>query len=266
MNQDLSEKYVALDEAIKLLGIDKGRFFYYVDATPIKKEPGNNKRSTLYNVEDIMKAKTKLEKRQNKTKKTETIVDWIGEKDVLTSLQLDYQVYGPSVFLANLAHYVERVKRNPHVALAVFNSPKREKIHAYISLLPLPEKTIIDVLSEKRHETDIQNNEVETYERKGEYTLLAESVVVDPDHKEALNTLLNHLTEYWCKQYPDRSISKIYAQAENEDGDILTQKLFFAPLENLAPNAFVLNMKRPGASRFIRNFQNCIKTRQKDTR
>ncbi|HEY3994322.1 MAG TPA: hypothetical protein VGM01_15745, partial [Ktedonobacteraceae bacterium] len=115
------------------------------------------------------------------------------------------------------------------------------------------------VLSGKRHETNIQNDEIETYERKGEYTLLAESVVVDPDHKEALNTLLSHLTEYWCNQYPDRSISKIYAQAESEHGDILIQKLFFAPLEDLASNAFVLNMKRPGASRFIRSFQNCIK-------
>lgn len=256
------KKYVPLDEAIKLLGTNQGRFFYYVDAGPISKEPGSGKRNARYSVEDILKVKERIRKRQTKYA-SNTFVDWIGVDDVLTSLQLDYRVYGPKVFLADLPHYADRVRRNPHVALAVFDTPKRENIVAYISLLPLPEATIIDILQGKRHETDISNQEIETYDREGEYTLLAESVVVDPKHPEVLNTLLRHLAEYWCTQYPARSISKIYAQAESDQGDILIQKLFLAPLENLAPNAYMLNMKRPGASRFIRSFQECIRKKQK---
>lgn len=263
MSPQTSEQFVPLDEAIKLLGTDKGRFFYYVDAGPIAKEPGSGKRNARYSVADILKVKEKLANRKNKPKKTNGFVDWIGVDDVLTSLQLDYRVYGPEVLLADLSHYAERVKRNPHVALAVYDSPKKERILAYISLLPLPEQTIIDVLKGKRHETEISNDEIETYDRKGEYTLLAESVVVDPEHREVLNTLLSHLAEYWCNQYPDRTISKIYAQAESEHGDILIQKLFLSPLEEMASNAFVLNLKRPGASRFVRSFQECIKTKQK---
>ena len=72
------------------------------------------------------------------------------------------------------------------MALAVFDTPERKRILAYISLLPLPETTIIDVLT----------------------------------------------------------------------------VMFLAPLENLAPNAYALNLKRPGASRFVRYFQQCIQQKQ----
>lgn len=264
MNQETSEEYLALNEAVKLLGTDKGRFFYYVKNGPIAKEPRSGKRNARYSVSDILKVRERLARKQNRTKKPNSFVDWIKVDDVLTSLQLDYQIYGPDIFLADLSYYAERVKKNPHVALAVF-TPKRERILAYISLLPLPEQTILDILKRKRHETEISNDEIETYEREGAYTLLAESVVVDPEHPEALNKLLHHLAEYWCNQYPKRYISKIYAQAESERGDILIQKLFLAPLENVAPNAYVLNMQRPAASRFIRNFQNCIKRKANKT-
>lgn len=258
------EKYVPLDEAVKLLGINQGRFFYYVDAGPIAKEPGSGKRNARYSVEDILKVKERLSQRKPKPSKTaeKWFVDWIGEGDVLLSIQLDYRLYGPEAFSVDIYQYVERVKRNPHMALAAFEDARRFRMIAYIMLLPLPETTIMEVLSGKRRETDIKNSEIETYERKGEYTLLAESVVVDRDYRESLNTLLNHLTTYWCDQYPNRTISKIYAQAESDQGDILIQKLFFAPLENVAPNAYVLNLKRPGASRVVRNFQACIKEKQ----
>jgi hypothetical protein len=245
-----------------MLGTDKGKFFYYVQSGQIAKMPGSKRRETLYKVSDILKIKNKLSHKQNTQSISQTYADWIGVDDVLTSLQLDYRVYGPEILLANLTHYVERVRRNPHVALAVFDSPKRERILTYVSLLPLPEQTIIEVLRGNRHETDIGTEEVETYEREGGYTLLAESVVADPNHPEQFNTLLKHLTHYWCEQYPKRYIAKIYAQAESKKGDILIQKLFFAPREDLANNAYVLNLSRPGASRFIRSFQECLEQKK----
>lgn len=256
------EKYVDSREGAELLGVDTGRFFYYVQSGQITKEPDSPKRNARYSVTDILKVKEKLASKKRTRNTPHHIVDWIGVNDVLTSLQLDYRVYGDEVFLADLPYYAERVKRNPHVALAVYDSPKRERILAYISLLPLPEQTIIEVLRGTRHETKIRTEEIETYERKGNYTLLAESVVTDPNHPELLNTLLRHLTEYWCEQYPDRYVTKIYAQAESRHGDILIQKLFLAPREDLAPNAYVLNLMRPGASRFVLSFQKCIERKR----
>lgn len=256
------EEYIDSREGAELLGVDTGRFFYYVQSGQIAKEPDSPKRNARYSVADILKVKEKLANKKRTKNATHHIVDWIGVDDVLTSLQLDYRVYSDEVFLADLPYYAERVKRNPHVALAVYDSPKRERILAYISLLPLPEQTIIEVLHGDRHETKIRTEEIETYKRKGGYTLLAESIVTDPDHPELLNTLLRHLTEYWCEQYPDRYVTKIYAQAESRHGDILIQKLFLAPREDLAPNAYVLNLMRPGASRFVRSFQECIKRKR----
>lgn len=263
MQDTRDTEYVTSPEGAELLG-DEGKFFYYVQSGQIAKKPGSNKRDTRYSVADILKIKQKLAQKQQAKKSTHGYVDWItGVDDVLTSLKLDYKVYGQETLLADLSYYAERVKRNPHVALAVFDSLKRERILAYISLLPLPETTILEVLQGKRHETEIRTEEVETYEREGAYTLLAESVVTDPEHPEQLNTLLKHLMEYWCEQYPDRYITKIYAQAESKMGDILIQKLFFAPLEDLAPNAYVLNLTRPGASRIIKQFQQCIEEKRK---
>ena len=253
-----SQEYVPSSVGEKLLGVDTGKFFYYVQSGQIAREPGSPKRNARYSVADILKVKEKRASRQRNKKTIHGMIDWIGVDDVLTSLQLDYRVYGSDVFLADLPYYAERVVRNPHVALAVFDSPRRERILAYLSLLPLPEPVILEVLRGEKHETRIRTEEIETYERKGGYTLLAESVVADPEHPEQLNTLLKHLAEYWCEQYPDRYITKIYAQAESRRGDILIQKVFFAPREDLAPNAYVLNLSRPGASRFVRHFQQCI--------
>ncbi|HVB61064.1 MAG TPA: hypothetical protein VNE61_07715 [Ktedonobacteraceae bacterium] len=266
MNQTLSRSKQFIDSraAIEILGEENGgKFFYYVKSGQIAKEPGSPKRNARYDLADVLKIKEILASKKRVKKTTETVVDWIGVDDVLTSLQLDYRVYGSEVFLADLPYYAERVRKNPHVALAVFESPKRDRILAYISLLPLPEQTILEILRGDRHETAISTEEIETYERKGGYTLLAESVVTDPNHAEQLNTLLRHLTDYWCEQYPERYITKIYAQAESKQGDILIQKLFLAPLENLAPNAYALNLMRPGASRFIRHFQECIEQKRK---
>jgi GIY-YIG catalytic domain len=260
-----SQRYVTSDEGEKLLGVDTGRFFYYVQSGQITREPGSRKRNALYRVSDILQVKEKLSHKQRTRQTVQTphsFVDWIGIDDVLTSLKLDYRVYGSKVFLADLPYYAARVVRNPHVALAVYNSPKRERILAYISLLPLPEPVILEVLRGERHETKIRTEEIETYERTGGYTLLAEAVVIDPDCPEHLNTLLKHLAEHWCEQYPDRYITKIYAQADSKQGNVIIQKLYFSPREDLAPNAYVLNMARPGASRFVRHLQECIETKR----
>ena len=265
------EDLLTSSEARELLGnMSPSSFKELVDNKIIRKVVPPGKTQGKYVREDVEKVAKEMlpfkTARKHPTAKKEAIqpfVDWVGVADVLTSLQLDYRVYGPEVFLADLQYYADRVIKNPQVALAVFDSPERKRILAYISLIPLPEPVILEILSGKRHETKIATEEVETYERKGEFMLLAESVVVDPDHPEQLNTLLRHFTKHWCNQYPDRYVTKIYAQAESSQGDILIQKLFFAPREDLAPNAYVLNLARPGASRFIRQFQQCIKERRK---
>jgi len=264
------EETLTSSQARELLGNMSPSSFKirYIDTNIIRKITPPGKKQGEYVRADVERAAKELkpfskEKKPKNNQETDgVLVDWIDVDDVLTSLQLDYRLYGPEVFLADLSHYADRVKRNPHVALAVYDTPKRSPLLAYVSLIPLPEKTILEVLKGTRHETAIKTEEVETYERKGGYTLLAESVAVDTEHPEQLNTLLRHLMHHWCEQYPDRYITKIYAQAESKSGDILIQKLFFAPREDLAENAYVLNLSRPGASRFVKQFQHCIESKK----
>jgi hypothetical protein len=72
---------------------------------------------------------------------------------------------------------------------------------------------------------------------------------------------MNTLMDFWYNQYPERYIDKIYAQSVSNKGDILIQKLYFAARYDIAETAFMLDLKRPGASRFIRHFQQRIKSK-----
>ena len=253
--------YVYSKEGQHILGVDRSNFFYYVNSGQIQIEPESPKRRRRYRYADILKVKEKLDQKRKGTIKT--IFDWVSIEDLPNTLRLDFLVFGPDeVLVGDWSLYASWLRKNSRITLGIFNEQKREEILAYITLLPLPEKVILDILRQHRKETDILPEEVETYERKGGYTLLAESVVAHPNHKEKLNTLLKQLLHYWCEQYPTKFIERIYAQAATTKGDILIQKLYFAPREDLAENAYVLNLKRPGASRLIRHFQECLEKKQ----
>src|SRR6266699_5594139 len=131
-----------------------------------------------------------------------------------------------------------------------------------MSLVPLPEQIILSILKGERPELSIHADEVETYERKGGYTLLAESVVIDPDHLEQLNNILRAVLNYWCQQYPERYIEKIYADAATDHGDMLARKLYFSPLYYISDTAYVLDLRKPGISKVVRNFQECLKQKE----
>jgi len=109
----------------------------------------------------------------------------------------------------------------------------------------------MDVLKGNRSEMDIQPDEILAYDRPGGYNLLVESAVSHPDHPEQLGKVLKGLADFWCGQYPERYIEKIYAQAVSEKGDVLIQKLYFAARYDIAETAFMLDLKHPGASRLI---------------
>ncbi|HYU74165.1 MAG TPA: hypothetical protein VEL31_15950 [Ktedonobacteraceae bacterium] len=252
-------EYVSSSEGAKLLRMDRQRFFYYVETRNIRILPGETKRKNRYNYEDIVAVKKELGIGEG----VPTIVDWVGPADVTSTVALDFLVYQEAI-IADINHYVSWVRKNPHISLAAFDANDRKTVLAYVALLPLPEATILEVLRGKRTEMGIQPEEIESYERPGGYTLLVESAVSHPDHPEKLGAVLKGLTDYWCEQYPQRYIDKIYAQSVSNKGDILIQKLYFAARYDIAETAHMLDLKRPGASRLIRRFQECLKSRSED--
>jgi hypothetical protein len=256
-----STKYVPSNEGERLLGVKRNLFFYYVTSGQIRIKPGTEEQERqLYNCEDILKVR---EKRNKKRKKSKAMIDWMRIPDMPNTLKLDFLVFEEaSVPIGDINLYISWLKRNPHLTLTAFDANDRSNVLAYISLLPLPEKVILEILRHERTETDIQPEEIETYDREGGYTLLAEGAVAHPDHTEQISAVLRRFVTHWCDQYPQRYIEKIYAQAATEKGDVLIQKLYFAPLYDLADDAYLLDLRRKGASKIIKHYQECIEQKQ----
>lgn len=258
--------FIRSQEGQNILGVPRQTFFYYVNNGHIEKRPGKTARDARYSLRDILKVKE--DRRANKSKAvSHFVLDWLYANDLPACLALDYKVY-EEYLIGDISHYATWLNKNNHVALAAYDKTDRSKCLAYLCMLPLPETAILDIMAGKRDELSIQADEIQTYDQPGEYTLLANSAVVHPDHPTLLYAVLNGIMQYWLDQYPDRRVTRIYAQAASPAGDVLIQKFYFAPLYDLKsepacviPNAYVLDLSRPGASRVIRSFQKALESK-----
>lgn len=255
-------------EARNKLRVSTSTFKRLIDAGKIRKITPPNKIQGMYLKADVDKLAEEMQpfkqhaRRRGKQSTLSTTVDWQQINDLPAILKLDLKVYKENI-VGDIGLYVSWEKKNPHITLLSFESGNRENVFAYVSLVPLPEQVILSILKGEREELSIRPEEVETYERKGGYTLLAESAVVHPDYPEQLSNVLREVLHFWCEQYPDRYIEKIYAQAASEAGDILIRKLYFSPLYNLSDEAYVLDMRKPAISRLVQRFQECIEQKHK---
>lgn len=189
-------------------------------------------------------------------------VDWMLGTDLPAILALDMEVYQEEL-IGDIATYYAWWKKNPRTTLVAFDAADRGNILAQACLLPVPEEIILSVLRGERKETSITAEEVETYDRPGEYNLLAESIISHPDHRPYLGAIMHRFAEFWCDMWPDRRMRRIYAQAVSTEGRYFVQKLYFGPLYDLADNAFVLDLRYPNPSKVIQAYQRCIEEKQR---
>jgi hypothetical protein len=255
-------------EARNKLNASTSTFKRLVDSGKIRKITPPNKKQGMYIREDVdriaeemkpFSAAARYSNRQGRRKEElTTAVDWQKISDLPAILKLDLKVYQENI-VGDIGLYISWERKNPKITLLSFESGDREHVLAYISLVPLPEQVILSLLRGERPELSISPDEVETYERKGGYILLAESVVVDPDHPEQLYNVLREILSFWCRQYPERHIEKIYADAATAHGDMLARKLYFSPLYDISDTAYVLDLRKPGISKVVRSFQECLK-------
>jgi len=262
------EQLYSSSQARSKLSVSTSTFKRLVDSGKIRKVTPPNKKQGMYVKIDVDKIAEEMKpfsgnaryrnKQRSQNNELATATDWQKISDLPAILKLDLKVYQENI-VGDIGLYISWERKNPKITMISFESSNREHILAYISLVPLPEKIILSILKGERPELSISPDEIVTYERKGGYTLLAESVVVDPDHPEQLNTVLREVLTYWCRQYPDRYIEKIYADAATDHGDMLARKLYFSPLYNISDRAYMLDLKKPGISKIVRNFQECLK-------
>lgn len=268
--KDAAEGYVRFSEGLNLFKpLTKGMFTYRVDAGDIHvKEDGTGK---MYEIASIVATKTILlrDEERGKVLPVNSYADWIKISDVIAGLKLDRIVYHEE-FLADMEHYRERKTKNPYTSIGIFDVNDRDTMYAYISLLPMKEETIMDILFGRRNETQITSADILTYNDPGEYTLLVSSIVHHPDHPGLIRRLLNAYMHYWIEQYPERRIKRIYAETVSEAGKKMANELRMSTIHTVVDgnlkrieNAYMLDMNEPAASKVIRKFQERLKSQQK---
>jgi hypothetical protein len=257
-NKKTPDEFVPWSQGAELLGMKRTAFFHYVRTGQIRSEPGRQPRDGRYSLEDIYQLKERREqgkpRKPYKKKLAPVLVDWLQPSDIPAGLKLDYLLYQESIDLAEAAVYQAWRRNNNLLTMGAFSKDRSECL-AYLQLVPLQEQTILDILRGKREENSIKPEEVLAYDKPGAYTLLGISAVCHPERPDLLFRLLDKIMDFWVEQYPERYVTKVYAQAVSERGDMLVQHLFMAPRPDLAPHAYELSLARPAASRIVRRFQ-----------
>lgn len=195
------------------------------------------------------------------TKDTSGETDWVKLSDLPYTLALDYEMYGieESVDLSITHHWVEK---NPFISRILYNVKNRKDIWGYITLIPSNEEIIFKLLRREIHERDIRAEHILTYDKGGDYTVYAASVVLRPNHRAAFRDLMNSILNYWCTQYPKINLKKVYAYADSDEGWGLIKHLFFAPRYDIGEKAFELNPYQISPSKILQGFQDCLKERE----
>jgi len=264
--KEAPEGYARFTEAAKLFEpLSKNVFNYRVRAGDITvKEDDDGK---MYEIASVIKTKSILLQEEEKKKATplNTIADWIKIDDVIAGLKLDHIVYN-EIFLSDTAHYQERKKKNPYTSIGIFDANDRGTMYAYISLLPLKEETIMDILLGKRDENDIHSEDILTYDEPGEYTLLASSAVHHPDHPELINRLIRAFMNFWIDKYPERRVRRIYALTVSDSGKLMANKLRMSTIYTFKngqmeriQDAYMIDLDEPAASKIVKEFQERLK-------
>lgn len=263
--------WVGLKQAMEIAGItSKASLYYYVDqADGVRSQKGENSRANKYNLADLKRLHSRRfarKRTEEPAKEPEVIFDWLEPKDLGAVLDLDMRVFNKSI-VGDYNLYKSWIEKNTHVAMCAFEnkvgSEDRRKCLAYISALPLEERNIISILKGEKDELDITSNEIETYEREGAYTLLVNSVVASEE--KYLGRVLDEVLKYWIESYPKRYITRIYAQAASQTGDVMIQKMRLGPVFTLdgdtvqpLDDAYTLDLTRPAGSPIIRRFQQAL--------
>lgn len=268
MTDTHENNFVTFTEALeRFRPFDKNAFTYRVRKGEILTKEIHSQ--TRYDLQSTISVRNRLLKKSSRRDALpETSIDWLTADDILAALNLDKLVYD-EYFLGEAIIYQDWKKKNPHTSLAVYDREDRRICYAYIGLIPLPESTIIDILTGKRDEMSLRESDLLSYDQPGEYNLLANSAVHHPNYPEFINSLLRKMMDFWVSMYPEQRIKRIYAQAVTDDGRIMAKKLYLGPLYRIADDhaehikdAFVVDMDEPSPSKIIREFQARLKDKE----
>jgi hypothetical protein len=263
------KQWLEAKEAVPLFsevtGLVGRSFFRYKERVRQQLPPGK-KKGALYLRSDIEKLSPSRTKGQTKTKGEEqqpsitVATDWIREGDLPYVLALDFEMYGPEGTVDPKITY-RWWQRNPYMCRILFDAQDRRNVLGAITIMPLEMDTILKLLRREIQEQDILPEAILTYE-PGEYDAFVLSTVVRPQARIHLRQLLYSLVQFWCDQYPQVRLRRLYTFPWSREGWLLIKHLYFAPRRDLAPDAFELDPWEPNPSRLIQEFQRCIEQKR----
>lgn len=250
------DEYVSLSDGMKLAGVKRGMFYYFVNDGRIKQGPGK----AQFSKADCLQIKLDRQQRRKReaSKPDPLLYDWIKPGDILATLELDRELYTSDntdyeIDYNEPLHYQERQKKNPTIAMGAF-TPDRLRCLGYVSLIPLPEPVILAIMAGNRDELSIQLAEVETYERAGGYTLFCNSAAVSREYPYLLYKIIKRIMAAWVDRFPERYITRIYAQAASDEGRAMIAHFFLAPMSGYPDNNYYLDFARTNPSHAINQF------------
>ena len=271
----MQEELVNSEQGVKLYieaGISGNTFYRHAREGRIRKYlPEGKQRDALYSAEDIrkviefhrLKRKGRVEAIKSK-KEEQGKTDWVQTGDLPYLLALDYEMFGIDEAV-DLTITHTWWKKNPYMCRVIYNAKDRKDIWGYVTMIPMEEETIFKLLRREMHERDIRTHHILTYEENKSYLVYANAIVMKPEHQATIRTLINSVLNYWCEQYPNIRIKKLYAYAESDEGWNLIRHLFFAPRYDIGERAFELDPLQLNPSKLIRAYQDCLREREAST-
>lgn len=259
MRKSPSPDHYTASEAMEVLGVTEGVFYNFIRNGDLKgvKLPGRKQSLYEKNTINMFAGRLKPFSQPEEDARLQVEIDWMDERDLPYILAFDYEMYGVEATV-DISKMYSWWKKNPRMARMIFDKTDRRNIWGSISILPMEEKTILKVLSGEKSEHEITVNDILTYEPGGKYFGYVSAAAIKPEHRVHLRGLLEDLLGYWCNQYPDIQMVKLYATAWSDGGWYLVRHLFFSPRHDLAEDAFELDLRLKNPSRFIKNYQDCI--------
>ncbi len=258
----MTEKYLSASDAIDTLKIPPATFYRYVKEGKIKKHfPSSISKHGMYDAQEIARMSSKFKSESEPKEIGET--DWIKSSDMGNMYDLEYTQYGDET--GNPSIIRRWYEHNPQICRVLYNKSDRRDFWGAINMLPLEEKTIIELLRGEKRDIDLDpQRDILTFEEPGTYNFYVASVIVDPQKKQHFPLLMNSLFNFWCLLTPERKIGKIYGRVVSEGGELMAKKLFFSPTPHISDNAYTLDMSRPNPSRIVQSFQYCVKSREEE--
>jgi hypothetical protein len=287
MSQDQNqEKYISSREGASILGVDRQSFFYYIESRNVRRRETNDggKDKYEYNYHDLLAIKDEIkEKRASRKKSAQKIrveenavehkenlsgdTDWCKHDDLPYIYAMDCEIYGIE-YSVPPTKTIQWWEKNKTAIRVLFDSKNRRDIWGCITILPIEEEAIFDLLRGDMSEQEIEAKHILAYESGKEYSCYITSCVVRPDKRKFFDKLFNSTMDYWCN-HPEIHIRKLYAfalgassdleEAEESDGLRFVKKLFFSPRYDIGDNAWELDLDHYNPSIAIRKFQQCIK-------